>query len=115
MGSAVYKVRGQAAMGPLWLGAAVPAGEAYRVMHVTLRYSAAPTTSENLTIGLDSHAGAVYDTVFYTLDPSASSVSHVVWFPDGFEWIVEGGDVVAVSYANTDNNTIGAEITLKRV
>ena len=102
-------------MGPLWAGATCPAGAHYRVLHVTLRFSAAPTTSENLTISLDSVNGPAYDTVFYTVDPSAASVSHIVWYPDGFEWIVGPGDVVAVSYANTDNNTIGCEITLKRV
>ena len=115
MAASVFKINQTVAMGPLALVASVPVGEAYRVMHVTINYSAAPTTSEFLTIALDAHAGAVYDMLMYTLDPSATSATDIVWYPDGFEWILEGGDDCVVSFANTDHRTIGAQVTLKRV
>jgi hypothetical protein len=48
-------------------------------------------------------------------NPSATSATDIIWYPDGFEWILEGGDDCVVSFANTDHRTIGAQVTLKRV
>lgn len=115
MAASVFKINQTVAMGPLALVASVPVGEAYRVMHVTLNFSAAPTTSELLTVALDARAGADYDVLLYAFDPSATSATDVIWYPDGFEWILEGGDDCVVYFANSDHRTIGAQVTLKRV
>jgi len=76
--------------------------------------SAAPTTSENFTITLDANAGAVYDTLLYTLDLSASSTTDLAWFPDE-PLLLEGGDAIDVAYANTDVGTYGVQITVLKV
>jgi hypothetical protein len=80
------------------------------VLSVTLHFSSAPTTSENLTITLDANDGAAYDTLLYSIDPSASSVTDLVWFPDG-TLVMENGDAIDVAYTNTDTRTYGVQIT----
>jgi hypothetical protein len=44
-------------------------GKAFRLSNVTVHFNIAPTTSEVLTVTLDSAKGAAYDTVLYTINP----------------------------------------------
>ena len=99
---------------PLVASMTVPAGQTYRLVSVTLHMSAAPTTSESFTITLDANAGAVYDTLLYSLDLSISSVTNLIWVPDA-PLLLEGGDAVDVAYANTDGRTYGVQITAEAV
>lgn len=90
--------------------------KACRLVSVTIKLSTAPTTSENLTITLDNAAGAAYDTVLYSGDPSATSATSIVlsdvnW---GEVWLVSG-DKITVAYANTDTRTYGVQITMMEV
>jgi hypothetical protein len=96
------------------LSAPVPVSSTYRVMSVMLHLNAAPTTSENFTVTLNSHHGAVYDTLQYTLDLSAAAVVDLVWQPDEEVELV-GGDALDVAYTNTDVRTYGLVITMKAV
>lgn len=81
-----------------------------QITSVTLNLDAAPTTSENFTITLNSVAGAAYDTLLYSLDLSTGSTTDVLWMPDQPFWI-QPGDAIDVAYANTDANTYGVLIT----
>lgn len=81
-----------------------------RLLSVTCHFSAAPTTSENFTITLDANDGAAYDTLLFSIDPSASSATDLVWFPDG-DFIMENGDAIDVAFTNTDTVTYGVQIT----
>ena len=90
--------------------ATVPAGGTYQLISVSCKFSSAPTTSENVTITLDANAGAAYDVVLYSVDPSASSLTTIFWQPDQPIYL-EAGDVVVVAYTNTDTRTYGVQIT----
>ena len=86
----------------------------YRLVSVSCAFNAAPTTSENFTVTLNSNAGAAYDILLYSLDPSAASTETLLWQPDE-EVLLEGGDAIDVAFANTDARNYGAQITFKAV
>jgi hypothetical protein len=113
MSANVFKFNGTGTAA-LALDGAVPVGQHYRLVSFTLNLSAAPTTSENLTVTLDAHAGAIYDTLLYSLDLSAGATADLVWQPED-EILLEGGDVVTVAWANTDARNWGAQLTFKAV
>jgi hypothetical protein len=79
---------------------------------LTLHLDAAPTTSENLTVTLDSRLGADYDTLLYSIDLSASSVTDLVLDESDFNALLGIGDALAIAYTNTDAGTYGLELTL---
>lgn len=81
-----------------------------RVLSVTLHFNTAPTTSQSFTITLDANDGASYDTLLFSIDPSASSITDLVWFPDG-DLVCEDGDAIDLAYTNTDGRTYGVQIT----
>ena len=92
----------------------VPAGKVYRVTAVTLHLDAAPTTSEAFTITINAQAGAAYDTLAYSIDLSAGSVTDVLWQPDEFLYLI-AGDALDVAYTNTDADTFGLQVTVREV
>lgn len=78
-------------------------GGDFDVVAVALTFDAAPTTSENITLTIDSSLGAAYDTVLRVVDPSVTSSTDIVienlpLFADG--------DKLLVTYTNTDGNSI---------
>ena len=77
---------------------------------VTVHWGSAPTTSEDLVVSLDSEAGSEYDAVIYRLDPSADATTDVLLTGIGLPVMV--GDVLRVSYANSDHITLGIQILL---
>lgn len=88
----------------------VPVGQCYKLVSVSCKFSAAPTTSESFTITLDANAGAAYDVLLYTINPSLLSTTTIFWFPDQPLYL-EGGDAIDVVFANTDTRTYGVQIT----
>lgn len=88
----------------------VPAGGTFDLNSVTIKFSAAPTTAEDLTVTLDSAIGAAYDAVLYKVDPSVTSATSIVWQPNAPLYL-RPGDVVTLAYTNTDTRTWGATIT----
>jgi hypothetical protein len=111
--SSVYKINhtGTAIMD---FTGVVPVGQHYRLVSVSCNFNAAPTTSQNFTVTLDANAGAIYDVLLYSLDPSAGAISDIFWQPEE-EIILEGGDAIDVYYLNTDARNYGAQITFKAV
>jgi hypothetical protein len=91
-----------------------PTGQHYQLLSVALHLSAAPTTSESLTVTLNSMHGAEYDARLYTVDPSATSLTDLYWTPDADTWLAPG-DAVDVHYANTDARVYGLTITVQGV
>jgi hypothetical protein len=73
--------------------------------------SAAPTTSENLTITLDSAAGSAYDVVVYKIDLSAASTTDVLYTDAKLPLMV--GDAIRTTYTNTDARTIGITLIME--
>ena len=93
---------------------AAPTGETYRLVSVTTKFSAAPTTAENYVVTLNADAGSGYDVTLYSVDPSVDATTAIVWFPDG-RLLIQGGDAIDVTYTNTDTVTYGIQITVERV
>ena len=113
MSASVFKVNGTGAAA-IATSLTVPAGATYQLISVTCNLSTAPTTSQAFTITLNAHAGAAYDTLLYTLDPSTTSVTDILWQPD-VPIVLEGGDAIDVAYTNTDTRTYGVQITAAEV
>jgi hypothetical protein len=110
MSASVYKINATGAAA-IAASMTVPAGRAYRLISVSVKFSAAPTTSESLTITLDANAGAAYDALLYTINPSLLATTVICWFPDQPLYL-EGGDAIDVAFTNTDTRTYGVQITV---
>ena len=95
--------------GAVSLSYTAPAGATFELNSVTIKFSAAPVTSQNLTIVLDSSLGAAYDVTLYSVDPSATAATSIVWQPAAPLYL-QPGDVVTLAYTNTDGRTWGATI-----
>lgn len=111
MGASVYRFKTDGG-GAIALSGAVPAGSAYRLLHIMAHISAAPVTAGNLTVTLDAQGGADYDTLLKTA--SMVGVTDWVWEPDQ-DLILMAGDAVDVAYANPDLRTVGVQVTVKAV
>lgn len=109
----VFKANGTGT-GAIATSMAVPTGDTYRLISVSLNLNVAPTTAESFTITLDTNAGAAYDVLLYSVDPSVTSVTDIFWYPDETV-LLEGGDEIDVAYPNSDNVTYGVQITVEAV
>ena len=76
---------------------------------VLVKFSAVPTTSENLQIIFKSKHGTDYDVQLYSVDPSTDNLTQIVWFPD-LPVPINKNDKIQVLYDNTDERTIGVTI-----
>lgn len=70
---------------------------------IAFKFDSAPTTNEDITITLDSADGVAYDHVLAAADPEGET-SYVFELGN----VVKFGDVVTVTYTNTDANTVSA-------
>ena len=113
MSASVYKINGTGAAA-IATSMTVPAARTYRLLSVSLKFNAAPTTAGAFTVTLNANAGAAYDVVLYTVDPSATSITSLFWQPDEPIYL-EGGDAIDVAYANANTKTYGVQITARGV
>lgn len=113
MSASVFKINGTGAAA-IATSLTVPSGATYQLISVSCKFSAAPATSESLTITLDANAGAAYDTLLYTVNPSATAMTTMLWQPDE-PLFLEGGDQIDVAFTNTDTRTYGLQITAREV
>lgn len=81
----------------------------FKLIAVTVHFSAAPTTSESLTVTLDATSGAAYDTILYAQNPSLSAATDLVFTPDS-ELKFKANDEIKVAFTNTDARTYGLSI-----
>ncbi len=79
---------------------------------LTLKLDAAPTTSENFTVTLDSANGPEYDTLLFSLDLSTSSVTDLVLDESDFDVTLMSGDALDIAYTNTDAAEWGLHFTM---
>jgi len=89
------------------------AADGDKLASVNIHFSAAPTTSEDLTITIDANDGSAYDTVLAKIDPAEFSLTDYVFVPEG-DILLESGDAIDIAYTNTDAVTYGVQITLVR-
>lgn len=86
----------------------------FRLVNVTVHFSAAPVTSELLTVRVDANDGAAYDTVLLSVNPSVLAATDIVLIPDG-DLTFESGDEIVVAFPNTDLRTYGVRIVTEGV
>lgn len=86
----------------------------FRLVSVTCHFSAAPTTSENFVVKLDATDGVAYDTVLFSVDPSATAATDIVYIPDK-ELLFVANDQIVVTFTNTDTRTYGLRIVTQPV
>ncbi len=81
-----------------------PAGGSWELISVTVNFDTQPTTSELLTLTLNSNLGADYDTLLRSTNPSTATVGLE------FEWVLNerfaSGDKVDLAFTNTDTRDI---------
>lgn len=80
------------------------------VTEVMIHFSAAPTTSEDLTITKNALDGPTYDTLEYSTDPSVTSMTDLSWRPGGRGLPLINGDSLDIAYTNTDTRTITVSV-----
>ena len=75
---------------------------------ILVHVDVAPTTSESLTVTLDSVDGSKYDTVLYSID--LATLTSIVYTDISLPlWT---GDALRVTYTNTDQREIGVRLVL---
>ena len=75
---------------------------------ILVKVDTAPTTSESLTVTLDSVDGSQYDVVIYSKD-LISTTDVVV---TDISLPLAKGDGLTVAYTNTDSRTMGVRLVL---
>lgn len=75
---------------------------------ILIKVDTAPTTSESLTVTLDSVDGSAYDVLLYSKDLSGlTGVANTDINLPLFD-----GDALKVAYTNTDQRTVGVRLVL---
>jgi len=87
---------------------AVSFGPAYHFyLHaIILHFDSAPTTAGDLVITIHPIEGAAYNTTLVLFDPSASSITDMVYQPN-IPLLCKNGDTISIAYANPDGKTYG--------
>jgi len=92
--------------GAMSFDAKVPKGGAY-LNSVLVHSSGSVSTSEDLTIKIDSKHGSAYDTVLLTQD--LQNLTDYVFYPT-HPILLEEDSVVNLAYDNTDGLTFGCQV-----
>jgi hypothetical protein len=88
------------------LSLSIAPGYRMKLKAISLHLSAAPTTSQNLTVTRGSAYGTAYNAVIYSRDLSVGSLTDLyVEFGDNF--IFEYNESLTIAYTNTDVVTYG--------
>lgn len=100
------KYRIQRATGAAAVAMTIAPVVAFQIEEVRVHLSAGGAATD-LTITIDSAAGAVYDTVLLT--QAMNAVSNLVWQPTR-PYIFSSGDEIDIAYANGGGATYGIEV-----
>jgi len=76
-----------------------------RILSISVRFSAAPSTAGDFSIIFDSIQGSAYDVLLYKIDPSVASATSIVWNPCTLGLVY--GDMIKITYANPNGLTYG--------
>ena len=90
-------------------------GSAFWFESLTLHLSAAPSTSENITVTLNAGDGAAYDTVLVKEDLSdlGGGTEDLEYAPPNGPRLYESSDAIDVAWLNSDGRTWGLRITVR--
>ena len=100
------KYRIQRATGAAAIAMTVAPAVAFQIEEVRV-YLSAGGAATNLTITIDSAAGAAYDTVLLT--QAMNAVTDLAWQPTR-PFILSPGDEIDIAYANGGAATYGVEV-----
>ena len=75
---------------------------------ITIHWTLAPTTNENIVVSLDSARSVRNDVVIYRLDPAEDSTTDVLLTDINLP--TYPGDAIRVVYPNTDGRTVGLQV-----
>ena len=85
-----------------------------KITQIDIHFNTAPTTSEALTMKLNSNAGATYDTLLYSVDPSVLSITDIHMSEGGNDSPLPVslviGDSLDIAYPNTDTKTVTVSV-----
>ena len=94
------------ATGAAAIALAIAPGWRFKLKGISLHLSAAPTSSENLTVTLNSAYGAAYNAVIYTRDLTVGSLTDL-YIEFGDNYVFEVNESLTVAWANTNTKTYG--------
>lgn len=77
--------------------------------YVNVRFSAIPTTSEDLVVQVNPVEGAEYAMTLLRVDPAATGSQNIFYQPQA-PLLLEYGDDVQVIYPNSDGNAVYVRI-----
>ena len=113
MSATIYKIS-EEGTGPVNVSFTVPVSRVYRLHSASIKFNTAPVTSESLTITYNALAGVNYDVLLYTVNPSITSITSLIWKPDELQYL-HGEDRIDIFYNNNDNRTWGVQIIVEEV
>ncbi len=85
---------------------------ACEIAELRIHQSAAPTTSEDFVVTVDSARGSAYDTVVFT--KALGGYADYIWTP-GEIVTFNIDDILVCTYTNTDTKTLGIELKVRRI
>lgn len=91
-----------------------PNATEFEVEQFEVTWSTAPTTSQNITVTLQSSRGAVHNGVKYSIDPSVYSLTSLTKIWDTPLKLIKGDELV-VAYTNIDVNTVSGMLKVRPV
>lgn len=107
------RLKFQKATGAVAVATTLAPNRTFRLMEVRIHLSGV-ANAENLTIKLDSAAGAAYDVTLKT--QAMSGLTDFVWrASDGDPIMFTKGDEIDIAFANTATDTYGLEIVYQEL
>jgi hypothetical protein len=79
----------------------------FKLKEIRVKINTAPTSSENLTVTLDSNIGATHDITILSKDIVGLTTYNYLFDPNR---IYGPGDKIVLAYTNTDTRNIGIQL-----
>ena len=100
----------QVATGAAAISVTLKPTQRFRLDGITLHLNAAPTTSQNFTVTLNSNEAAAYDTVLFKHDLTVGSITDLDLTFGEKQHKYDPGTAIDVAWTNTDTKTYGLTI-----
>ena len=102
----IYK---HTATGSAAIAEAVTSIAPFRLLRIEVKFSSAPSTSQNFTVTLDAGDDSEYDALIDSVDPSVGSQTTLIFkYGKGYEY--EADDEIDIAWTNTDTRTYGLRV-----
>jgi hypothetical protein len=105
----IVKYTGQGSGSPVSVSGSVPSGKVYRLSAVTMHLSGS-STAVNFVVSLNAQSGSAFDVVYSTT--AMSGLTDVAYVPTN-DLLLQGEDIVVVTYTNANLRAYGIEIVME--